>query len=76
MSVAQLIVRNLDDDLVRRLKERAAANGVSAEEEHRRILRDALREDDGFLSFLATMPDVPGWVLERPRTTSERRIDW
>lgn len=41
--MAQLIVRNLDDEIVRLLKARAAANGRSAEEEHRRILRTALR---------------------------------
>jgi len=55
--VAQLIVRNLDDDLVRRLKRRAAENGRSAEEEHRHLLRAALRPD-GLLDRLLTMPDV------------------
>ena len=43
IAVAQLIVRNLDEDLVRRLKRRAAANGRSAEEEHRQLLRQVLR---------------------------------
>lgn len=37
-----LIVRNLDDELVRRLKLRAARHGRSAEAEHRAILHDAL----------------------------------
>lgn len=37
--MAQLIVRNLDDALVRNLKRRAAEHGHSAEEEHREILR-------------------------------------
>ena len=41
--MASLVVRNLDDDLVRRLKERARAEGRSAEAEHRRILEEALR---------------------------------
>ena len=36
-------MRNLDDELVRRLKERARAHGRSAEAEHRRILEEALR---------------------------------
>lgn len=40
--MAQLLVRDLDDSLVAALKKRAAARGVSAEEEHRRILREAL----------------------------------
>jgi plasmid stability protein len=40
--MAQLLVRGIDGDLVRELKLRAARNGNSAEEEHRRILREAL----------------------------------
>ena len=38
----QLLVRGLDDGLVRRLKTRAREHGISAEEEHRRILREVL----------------------------------
>ena len=41
--MAQLIVRNLDESLVRLLKQRAAAKGVSVESEHRRILEEALK---------------------------------
>lgn len=37
-----LSVRNLDDDLILRLKRRAARHGRSAEAEHREILRQAL----------------------------------
>jgi plasmid stability protein len=45
--MAQLIVRDLDEDVVRALKARAARNGRSAEAEHRRILEAALgREND------------------------------
>ncbi|CAK0765241.1 antitoxin FitA [Gammaproteobacteria bacterium] len=40
-----LHVRNLDDDLITRLKYRAARNGRSAEAEHRDILRQALAAD-------------------------------
>ena len=40
--MAQLTVRKLDDDLVRRLKIRAARHGRSAEAEHRAILESAL----------------------------------
>lgn len=39
----QLLVRNLEESLVRTLKARAAARGVPMEEEHRQILRDAVR---------------------------------
>ncbi len=55
--MAQLIVRDLDDDVVRRLKRRAAEQGHSAEEEHRQILRRALR-DSRLGTHLATIPDV------------------
>jgi plasmid stability protein len=41
--MASLIVRRLDEDLVRRLKARALAHGRSAEAEHRAILEAALR---------------------------------
>src|ERR1044071_203544 len=43
--MAQLIVRNLDEALVRELKARAARKGRSAEEEHRAILREALKPE-------------------------------
>jgi plasmid stability protein len=38
----QLIVRNLEEDIVRELKLRAARHGRSAEAEHREILREVL----------------------------------
>ena len=40
--MATLTVRNLDEDVVRRLRLRAAQNGRSAEAEHRDILRSVL----------------------------------
>jgi len=40
--MGQLLVRNVDEDLIRRLKECAAAHGRSAEAEHRLILQEAL----------------------------------
>ena len=55
-----LLVRNVDDDLVRALKERAGANGRSVEAEHREILADALQRPRklSFAEVLALMPDV------------------
>jgi len=44
--MATLTVRNLEDDVVRRLRVRAAEHGRSAEAEHREILRTALVGDD------------------------------
>lgn len=40
--VQSLHVRNLDEELVAKLKQRAARHGRSAEAEHREILRQAL----------------------------------
>jgi len=40
--MAQLIVRNLDDDLKERLQKRARGHGRSTEEEVREILRTAV----------------------------------
>jgi len=42
--MAQLLVRDIESQLARKLKLRAARNGRSAEEEHREILRAALRD--------------------------------
>lgn len=58
--MAQLVVRNLDEDLVKSLKQRATAHGHSAEEEHRQILQAALRAPRrrSLAELLASMPDV------------------
>ena len=58
--MAQLVVRNLDEELVKELKVRAARHGRSAEAEHREILRDALvpRPRQSLKEYLRAMPDV------------------
>lgn len=59
--MAQLIVRNLNDGIIRRLKVRAAQNGRSAEAEHREILREMLmapRNARSLKALLLAMPDV------------------
>jgi plasmid stability protein len=43
--MAGLIVRNLTDDVKRRLQKRARRNGRSMEEEVRDILRNAVKEE-------------------------------
>ena len=43
--MAQLLVRNLDDEVTARLRRRAARRGHSMEEEARDILRNALRDE-------------------------------
>lgn len=44
--MATLTVRNLDDDVVKRLRIRAAEHGRSAEAEHREILRASLASNE------------------------------
>ncbi|HRW59838.1 MAG TPA: plasmid stabilization protein [Defluviicoccus sp.] len=44
--MAQLTVRNVSEQVVRALKQRAAAHGRSAEAEHREVLRAALLEGE------------------------------
>ena len=58
--MAQLIVRELEESVVRALKVRAAEKGVSAEAEHRAILREVLlrRSSRSFKKALLAMPDV------------------
>ena len=60
LPMAQLIVRNIDEQVVRELKKRAAAMGRSAEAEHRALLEEALLgpPKGGFKDFLRSMPKV------------------
>jgi antitoxin FitA len=55
-----LLVRGVDEEIVRALKERAGAHGRSAEAEHRAILAAALARPRRrtFAQVLASMPDV------------------
>ena len=43
--MAQVVIRNIDEDAMRRLKSRAARKGVSLERELRTILTEAARAD-------------------------------
>jgi plasmid stability protein len=43
--MAQLVVRNLEEDVKARLRRRARRHGRSTEEEVREILRNAVKED-------------------------------
>jgi len=58
----QLIVRQIEGKVVKKLKQQAGAHGVSMEEEHRRILRKSLLGKAGKRAFfkeaLLAMPNV------------------
>lgn len=74
----QLIVRNIEESLVRRLKKRAGEHGISMEEEHRRILRDALAgEASGKRrTFWEALSEIPAGgdddLFERDRSLTGR----
>jgi antitoxin FitA len=68
--VGNLHVRNLEDDLVTRLKRRAARHGRSAEAEHREILRQALTADVE-PSFDTLAADLRKLTSKRRQTPSE-----
>lgn len=55
-----LVVRNIEEEVALALKQRAAANGRSAEAEHREILKAALARPRrrSVNDILASMPDV------------------
>jgi plasmid stability protein len=55
-----LIVRNIDAEIVKSLKERAVRNGRSAEAEHRAILETALKRPRkrSISQALASIPNV------------------
>jgi plasmid stability protein len=59
IAVAQLIVRNLDPELVHRLKLRAAQHGLSMEAEHREILRQALLAPEPGVTLKALLLAMP-----------------
>lgn len=58
--MANLIVRHIDESLVRALKQRAATHGRSAEAEHREILANVLRRPRKrhLAEVLAAMPNA------------------
>jgi plasmid stability protein len=74
--VAQLIVRNLEDSVVKALRERAATKGRSTEAEHREILREALskvRRHTSLKALLSEMPDAgDDAAFARPRARTRK----
>ncbi len=80
--MAQLVVRNLDDEVKAKLRRRAAAHGRSMEEEVRAILRDAVKDDmrpkEGLGTRIAArfaniglrdgeeLPELRGYTIDPP----------
>jgi plasmid stability protein len=72
--MAQLMVRNLAEELVRALKQRAVKHNRSAEQEHREILQAALRgpRRRSIAEVLAAIPNV-GTDADFARQQIDRR---
>lgn len=67
--MASLHVRNVDEEIVKRLKERAVRNGRSAEAEHRAILTEMLGvERPNFEELAGRLREL---TKGRPHTPSE-----
>jgi antitoxin FitA len=58
--MASLIVRNIDESIVKALRKRASLHGVSAEAEHRKILEQVLLQPKrkSLAEVLMQIPDV------------------
>jgi plasmid stability protein len=78
--MTQLLVRKVENSVAQKLKERAKAHGVSVEEEHRRILREAVSQPpqrkQSLIEFLsdparAVAPSVE-LDLQRSRQAEDR----
>ena len=80
--MAQLIVRNLDDDVATRLKRRAKRTGRSMEDEVRHILRNATKQESRTVrklgSRIAARFKKLGLALDVPevRTGPARPVDF
>jgi plasmid stability protein len=74
--MATLTVRNLDDDVVRRLRIRAAERGRSAEAEHREILRAALMNDEPQFTWQQTAARLADFRRRTPgrRSPTSREL--
>jgi antitoxin FitA len=87
--MAQLVVRNLEDDVKTRLQKRAKRRGRSMEEEVRDILRDAVKEEGRPAEGLGTrianrfkgiglkepIPELRSEVWARPVDFSGKEFD-
>ena len=58
--MASLVVRDIDDSVVKALKARAGMHGISAEAEHRKILESVLVQPQkkSFTEVLLSIPKV------------------
>ncbi len=73
----QLLVRDIEFAVVKKLRRHAAAQGISMEEAHRQLLRRALAGDhpgpqEDFLAYLREIPAAGGADFPRARDQPRR----
>lgn len=73
--MANITVRNLDDEVQRRLKQRAAEHGRSMEAEARSILTAALIRGGLAQAWVEATEDLRGDELELPERSTPRQVD-
>ena len=69
--MSQLVVRKLEPAVVRKLRQKAAADGISMEEEHRRILRNVLLDES-----LAPQKNLKDYLLSMPAGDADTDADF
>lgn len=76
--MASIMVRNLDEDVKRRLRVRAARHGRSMEAEVRAILEESVSQQDNFVeALMGTFGELGGVELDLPpRTAQPRPLDF
>ena len=73
--MAAITVRNLDDDVQRRIKQRAALNNRSMEAEARAILSAAVAPKSFVEAWLELASEHRGVELELPPRSAARELD-
>lgn len=77
--MGKLLIRNLDDAVIAKLRQRAAANGNSMEEEARRALARSVNHDVAAWladidAFRASMPPMPADYTSVDAVAEGRRL--
>lgn len=73
--MANITVRNLDDEVQKRLKQRAAEHGRSMEAEARSILTAALARGGLAQAWVEATEDLRGDEIPLPERSAPRQVD-
>jgi antitoxin FitA len=70
--MASIMIRNLDEDVKRRLRIRAARHGRSMEAEVRAILEDSVHQQDNFAeALIGAFSELGGVELDLPARAAQ-----